>query len=141
MSTTARLEPASGPGRPTLAETILLLALLRDEAARVVTLPGPGHLVIIARLPSRSAAPGPTGIDRMDPTGMDGTAQRPLTPREREVLAALATGATNKQIAEGLRVSPKTVMHHSVAIYKKLGVSGRAGATAWAYQHGLVGLD
>jgi DNA-binding NarL/FixJ family response regulator len=35
-------------------------------------------------------------------------------------------------------MAPKTVMHHSVAIYRKLGVRGRAEATAWAFRHGLV---
>lgn len=61
-----------------------------------------------------------------------------LTPREREVLAAIASGRTNREIAEVLGMSAKTVMHHSVAIYRKLGVHGRAGATAWAFEHGLV---
>jgi DNA-binding NarL/FixJ family response regulator len=37
-----------------------------------------------------------------------------------------------------LGMSAKTVMHHSVAIYRKLGVAGRSGATAWAFQHGVV---
>ena len=65
-----------------------------------------------------------------------------LTPREHEVLAALASGRTNREIADVLGMSAKTVMHHSVAIYRKLGVQGRAGATAWAYQHGMtVQLD
>jgi DNA-binding NarL/FixJ family response regulator len=61
-----------------------------------------------------------------------------LTPRERDVLAALASGRTNREIASEIGMSAKTVMHHSVAIYRKLGVSGRAGATAWAYQHGVT---
>jgi predicted ATPase/DNA-binding CsgD family transcriptional regulator len=62
----------------------------------------------------------------------------PLTGREREVLVALATGATNKDIAAQFGLSAKTVMHHSVAIYHKLGVRGRAEATAWAYRNGLA---
>ncbi len=61
-----------------------------------------------------------------------------LTPRERAVLAALATGRTNREIADLLGMSAKTVMHHSVAIYRKLGVHGRAAATAWAYEHGIA---
>jgi DNA-binding NarL/FixJ family response regulator len=58
-----------------------------------------------------------------------------LTPREHDVLAALASGRTNREIATQLGMSAKTVMHHSVAIYRKLGVQGRSAATAWAYQH------
>jgi DNA-binding CsgD family transcriptional regulator len=61
-----------------------------------------------------------------------------LTPREREVLTAIAAGRSNRAIAELLGMSSKTVMHHSVAIYRKLGVAGRSGATAWAFQHGVV---
>lgn len=62
-----------------------------------------------------------------------------LTPREREVLEELMTGATNKEISLRLGMSPKTVMHHSVAIYRKLGVRGRAEATAWAFRNGMGG--
>ena len=61
-----------------------------------------------------------------------------LTTRETDVLRLLATGATNNKIASALGLSPKTVMHHSVSIYAKLGVRGRAEATAWAYRNGLV---
>ena len=35
-------------------------------------------------------------------------------------------------------MTAKTVMHHTGAIYRKLGVAGRSGATAWAFQHGVV---
>ena len=62
-----------------------------------------------------------------------------LTTREREVLRALATGATNKDIALVLAIAPKTVMHHSVAIYRKLGVRGRTEAAALAMRKGWSG--
>lgn len=61
-----------------------------------------------------------------------------LTPREVEVLVELTTGATNKEISRRLGMSPKTVMHHSTAIYRKLRVRGRAEATAWAFRHGIA---
>ncbi len=61
-----------------------------------------------------------------------------LTPREIDVLRVLARGDTNKQIAAALGLTPKTVMHHSVSIYAKLGVRGRAEATAWAYRNGVL---
>ena len=63
----------------------------------------------------------------------------PLTSRELEILAAIASGKTNPQIAAALFLSAKTVMHHSTNIYRKLGVRGRAEAVAWAYQVGLFG--
>lgn len=60
-----------------------------------------------------------------------------LTPRELDVLRALMTGATNGAIGAALGLRPKTVMHHSVSIYAKLGVRGRTEAAAWAFRNGL----
>jgi DNA-binding CsgD family transcriptional regulator len=62
-----------------------------------------------------------------------------LTAREVEVLAAVATGSTNRAIAEELMISEKTVARHLSNIFTKLGVSSRAAATAYAYEHDLVG--
>jgi DNA-binding NarL/FixJ family response regulator len=61
-----------------------------------------------------------------------------LTRREVEILQLLATGATNRGIAEELVLSEKTVARHVANIFTKLDVSNRATATAWAHQHGLV---
>jgi HD-GYP domain-containing protein (c-di-GMP phosphodiesterase class II) len=62
-----------------------------------------------------------------------------LTAREVDVLALLARGNSNKQIAQRLVVSPKTAANHVEHIYAKLSVSSRAAATLYATQHGLVG--
>ena len=62
-----------------------------------------------------------------------------LTAREVEVLALLARGHSNRQIAQQLVVSPKTAANHVEHIYSKLGVSSRAAATLYATQHGLLG--
>jgi DNA-binding NarL/FixJ family response regulator len=59
--------------------------------------------------------------------------------RELEVLRLLAAGKTNKVIAAELGLTPKTVMHYSSAVYQKIGVRGRAAATAWAVRSGLAG--
>ena len=61
-----------------------------------------------------------------------------LTTRQREVLALLVSGLGNKEIAARLGVSPKTVMHHTTAIYRTLGVRGRAEAAVLAIRAGLV---
>jgi ATP/maltotriose-dependent transcriptional regulator MalT len=61
-----------------------------------------------------------------------------LTPREVEVLAMVATGRTNRQIAEDLVLSEKTVARHVANIFTKLGVSSRAAATAFAFSNGVV---
>jgi DNA-binding CsgD family transcriptional regulator len=62
-----------------------------------------------------------------------------LSAREREVLRLVAAGKTNKAIANELFLSEKTVDRHVSNIFVKLDVSTRAAATAWAYQHRLVG--
>lgn len=61
-----------------------------------------------------------------------------LTAREEEVLRYLAAGHTNRMIAQRLFISPKTVSRHLEAVYRKLDVRSRAGATLAAMEHGLV---
>lgn len=60
-----------------------------------------------------------------------------LTSREEEVLAHIAKGLTNREIAERLVVSEKTVATHVSHILTKLGLPSRTAATAYAYEHGL----
>lgn len=67
------------------------------------------------------------------------SAADPLTAREREVLALVASGRTNRAIAAALGLSDKTVARHLSNIFAKLGLGSRAAATAWAFQQGLVG--
>lgn len=62
----------------------------------------------------------------------------PLTGREAEVLRLVATGVTNRTAASRLFISEKTVARHLSNIFAKLGVSSRAAATAYAYEHGLL---
>jgi DNA-binding CsgD family transcriptional regulator len=61
-----------------------------------------------------------------------------LTPRELEVLALLASGRTNRAIADELFISERTVARHVSNIFAKLGLSSRSAATAYAYEHELV---
>jgi two-component system response regulator DesR len=62
----------------------------------------------------------------------------PLSKREREVLALIASGATNREIAERLFLSPHTVKEHASSLYRKLGVKNRAEATRRAERLGLT---
>ena len=62
-----------------------------------------------------------------------------LTPRQREVLGLLSTGLTNREIADRLGLTPKTVMHHLAAVYLAIGARGRTEAIAWAFRSGQVG--
>ncbi len=61
-----------------------------------------------------------------------------LTPREREVLALVAQGASNRQIAGTLVVSERTARTHVSAILAKLGMASRTQAALWAVREGLV---
>jgi len=61
-----------------------------------------------------------------------------LTAKEREVLALVATGATNAEIAEQLIVSEATVKSHIGHIFSKLGLRDRAAAIVFAYDNGIV---
>lgn len=61
-----------------------------------------------------------------------------LTAREVEVLRLVAAGMTNKEVAETLYVSQKTVARHLSNIFTKLQVSSRTAAAAYAFEHGLA---
>jgi DNA-binding NarL/FixJ family response regulator len=61
-----------------------------------------------------------------------------LTGREAEVLALVAAGRTNREIAELLVLSPKTVARHLSNIFVKLAVTSRTQAAAYAFEHGLA---
>jgi DNA-binding CsgD family transcriptional regulator len=61
-----------------------------------------------------------------------------LSKREREVLRLLAEGRSDKEIAEALFISPRTVTTHVGNIFNKLGLSGRVEAAAFAIRHALI---
>lgn len=86
---------------------------------------------------SLGAAPD---LARLAPSATASSGVRPggLTAREAEVLALVAAGGTNHEIAEALVVSDHTVRRHLQNIFAKIGVTSRAGATAYAFTHGLV---
>ncbi len=62
-----------------------------------------------------------------------------LTARELEVIKLLASGMSNREIADALFLSPKTVARHLSNIFAKTGATSRSAATAFAYDHGLMG--
>ena len=79
--------------------------------------------------PAAATAPAPGALAPAEQLG--------LTPREVEVLALVAAGRSNRQIAQALFISPKTVSVHVSNILAKLGVAGRVEAAAIAHRLGL----
>ena len=63
-----------------------------------------------------------------------------LTRREREILAMVAEGGSNAQVAQTLWVTEQTVKFHLSNIYRKLGVANRTEASRWAQVHGLLAV-
>ena len=99
-------------------------------------------LAVVPRRQSRLRAFPPTdapvrGAWAEVPAAADGE-EALLTPREREVLALLAAGASNKAIARTLSVSVHTAKFHVASITEKLGASGRLEAVAIGIRSGLV---
>jgi DNA-binding CsgD family transcriptional regulator len=84
------------------------------------------------------AAPGAAWAASLMREGANG-AKGPLSPRETEVLRLVATGTGNRAIAAELYLSEKTVARHISNIFLKLGLSSRAAATRYAFEHGLAG--
>jgi DNA-binding NarL/FixJ family response regulator len=79
--------------------------------------------------PARSEAADAGGEDR----------QSELTDRERTILIAISSGQTTSAISRELWVSEHTIKFHLTNIYRKLGVSNRAGAIRFAIENGLSG--
>lgn len=75
----------------------------------------------------------------VEPAGICGAASPGgLTRREREVLTCIAVGATNRQVAQQLHLSEKTIGRHLANIYTKVGVNSRTAAVAWAREHSVL---
>ena len=91
--------------------------------------------------PGGSVCPVGSGSDRLVPVRRDitGSAYCPggeLTAREREVLACLASGMSNRQVARSLGISVRTVGVHVSNLLRKTGTGSRTEAALWAVQHG-----
>ena len=110
-------------------ETLELAEEIIDRLAAGEVTP-PGHL----QSPASPEAPAP----RSAAGGAADREGQPITDRELEVLELIAEGCSNKQIAIRLGLRPKTVMHHSSHIYRKLGVRTRTEATSAAFERGLL---
>lgn len=92
----------------------------------------------------RLVAPGDAAdvamVSRRAPTPGAGDSNYELTPRERDVLALMAEGASNKTIARQLGISVHTAKFHVGSILDKLDATGRTDAVAHAARRGVIHL-
>jgi LuxR family maltose regulon positive regulatory protein len=137
----------------------LLFHTLRAAAAaglyQVFLQGGPGSGMLLRRAYARAAAPASTDRDvlsfigsllsRWDPRHAGSSLAQPkrrvsdtLTARERDVLAMISQGFTNKRIARILEISPETVKSHVKRILSKLAVSTRTEVVFRANSPGLL---
>ncbi len=107
------------------------------HAAEGTALPWPSILRELDAYLARIGLPQPATPASLDQLRTHSRQHR-LTDRQGEVVRLLARGLTNKEIAQTLGVTPKTVMHHTVAIYQELGVRGRSETVAWAIRTGAA---
>jgi len=78
------------------------------------------------------------GMSMFDPANEAAPAGPGLSQREQQVLELVATGATNREIAERLHLSPHTVKEHTSSLYKKLEARNRADAVLRAQRMGIL---
>jgi two-component system nitrate/nitrite response regulator NarL len=106
-------------------ETDFLLESIRHAAAgeSVMSAQMAGKLADAMRVPQKTATGANPGK---------------LTPREREIIVMLASGASNKEIARTLDLAESTVKIHVQGILRKLNLASRVQAAVYAVEHGLV---
>lgn len=90
-------------------------------------------MLLVAELPPPGLPPDQAAAGPGSEPGRRAGDELGLTPRERDVLALIAEGRTDRQIAGALFISPRTVAMHVSRILAKLGVTNRGGAAAVAY--------
>lgn len=98
-----------------------------------------GRVMTLEQAVAYALAPTPARHSSLGATGGQGAAGiGSLSRREREIASFVATGVTNRQIAETLGLSTRTVDAHVHNILAKLDLASRAQLAAWAVKHGLT---
>ena len=126
------LAPARRLGEPIVARLWARGLALSSDAAVALALDGPQETAPGSRDPVTL-----TAVETYEAAALPAT----LTPRERQVVALVASGRSNKAIAEELFISPATAARHVANILAKLGFSSRAQIAAWAADKQLDLID
>jgi DNA-binding NarL/FixJ family response regulator len=106
------------------ADGYLSKSLPASELVAAVEKVHAGERIVALDLPTRLDPPSPCEIG--------------LTPRETHVVALIAAGAPNKEIARRLGLSMNTVKSHIRTAYRAMGVTSRTQAVLWAVEHGVT---
>jgi len=123
----------------TMERDLTLARRALDAGAKGYLLKDSAHLELIEAV--RAAAAGNQYLGPAVAAGLknDEDDERPaLSPRETDVLRLMALGHTNREIAEQLSLSVRTVETHRAHIQQKLGLSSRPELTRYALSHGLI---
>ncbi|MFG2542494.1 response regulator [Streptomyces sp. NPDC048594] len=148
VETTRRLTAAPATGSSGRTPHVLVLTTYDTDAdiTRAIEAGATGYLLKAERPEElfaaiHAAAQGRTALSGPVASRVMANMRRPrpsLTDRERDILAQLATGLGNREIARALFISEATVKTHLRRIYDKLGVDTRAGAVAVAKEQRLL---
>ena len=125
---------SSAPDQVTLAHAMVEVRRALEEVAVATAEVAARASSVAAALASLSGEEANPALLQSSPTPCAETA---LSPRERDVLALIAAGQTNKAIAEALYVSPNTVKTHVSSLLHKLQAGTRVQLAAIATRHGL----
>jgi DNA-binding NarL/FixJ family response regulator len=131
--------------------TVVMLSAVDDQATieqamatgadgYVLKTIDPGELAAALRRARAGTLPDACGARYEDSVG-ERAREFGLTKKELEILSAVASGRTNKEIARRLWVTEQTVKFLLTNIYRKLGVHSRTEAARWAYEHGCAGTE
>jgi DNA-binding NarL/FixJ family response regulator len=131
----------------TMRPTLLLAATPVSEAEMTTALKLGAHGVVVKDSASdvllqslrAVARGGPCPPQPILSRPVRAVLQRKLTPRERQVVQLVLSGASNKMIAQSLSLSEDTVKHHLMRIFDKTGVSSRLALAMFVMEHGLLG--
>jgi len=93
--------------------------------------------------PAQTSVPSKIEVTKQDDGSVrikTSSAEFDLSPREREIVSALAEGLGNRDMAERFGLSEVTIKHHLNSIFDKCGVSNRLELALFALRHGLARL-
>jgi DNA-binding NarL/FixJ family response regulator len=113
-----RVVATAGDGRETVARVVVLTSSADGDRVLDALDAGPAGRIDPPVPPARRVAPAPE-----------------LTRREREVLALVALGLANKQVARRLGIREGTVKAHVTSVFHRIGVRDRTSAALWARSH------